>query len=327
MQGVKAYHAHPYRRDVTDPPAIWQEGGSRLFDYGGPKDGPVILAVPSLINRAYILDLKKQRSFMRSMAKKGLRSFLLDWGDVTEIEKNMCLEDYVLGRLNNCVDELIALTGRPVALVGYCMGGVLTTAFSVLEPEKVSALALLATPWDFHAGHGTHSRIINQTHLQLETLINTLGILPVDVIQALFAAINPYGVFEKFSRFAKMGQTGTDAAKFVAMEDWLNDGVPLSGGVSKECLFNWYVKNQPGKGLWEMDGHLINPSEVSCPTVCFIPENDRIVPPESARPLGSLIPNARCYMVSAGHIGMVTGRKALTGLYNPLSKWLLSNAK
>ena len=41
----------PTARDLPDPPAIWAEGGSRLLDYGGRR-APVVLFVPSLVNRA-----------------------------------------------------------------------------------------------------------------------------------------------------------------------------------------------------------------------------------------------------------------------------------
>ncbi len=324
--GVKAYHAHPYQRDVTDPEPIWQQGGSSLLDYGGPADGPVVLAVPSLINKSYILDLNKKRSLMRSLAKKGLRCFLLDWGDLGEDEKGMGLEEYTAGRLQDCLDEVIHKTGRPVSLIGYCMGGVLTTALTTLCPEKVASLTLLATPWDFHAGDAPHARVIKASRFQLELTIRTFGFLPIDVIQTLFACIDPFSILRKFENFAKLEGNSSAAEKFVAMEDWLNDGVPLTGPVAEECLFDWYIKNIPAKKEWEMDGHLIDPGEITCPTLVIVPENDRIVPPESAYSLGNLIPNARTTTVSAGHIGMVTGRKAISSLYTPLSKWLLTNA-
>lgn len=322
--GIKAYHDHPYIRDVKDPEAIWSEGGSNLLDYAGPEDGPVLLAIPSLINKAYVLDLNEKRSFMRSMSKKGIRSFLLDWGEVGELEKEMSLSDYILGRLSRALDEVHRLTGRPVSVLGYCMGGVLTTALAALKPSKISSLILLATPWDFHAGHGTHTRVISASRLQLESIINTYGHLPVDVIQALFAAIDPFQIPQKFTKFGEMKQKSKGAEKFVALEDWLNDGIPLSGTLAKECLFGWYIENAPYKGSWELDGLCVNPKDIKCPTLLFIPENDRIVPPESACALGNLIANAQMKVIPAGHIGMVTGRKAIGSLYTPLSKWLLS---
>ncbi len=324
INGVKAYHAHPYQRNVTSPEPIWSEGGSNLLDYGGPVDGPVMLAVPSLINKSYILDLNKERSFMRTMAQNGIRSFLLDWGDVGITERKMGLEDYILGRLNTCVDQVITQTGRPVCLVGYCMGGVLTTALCALEADKISGLVLMATPWDFHGGDGAHERTIKANRLQLETTIKMTGELPIDVIQSLFAAIDPYSILNKFENFTTLERDSAEAEKFVALEDWLNDAVPLSGPVAEECLFDWYIKNLPGTGKWEMDGHRIDPREITCPSLVFVPMQDRIVDPESALALGNLIPNARTEKVQAGHIGMVTGRKALKSLYHPLSKWLLS---
>ncbi len=323
-RGVKAYHKHPYQRDVEDAPAIWCEGGSFLRDYGGPEDGPVILCVPSLINRAYVMDLSRQNSFLRSMVQKGMRGFLLDWGDVGEVEKNMSLEDYILGRLKNALDHVHGLTGRGVTLVGYCMGGVLTTALSVLEPDKVDRLVLLATPWDFHAGEALDSQMIRAGGAQLEVIIKTLGLLPVDIIQMLFAAIDPYQIVQKFVDFSALDPDSEQARKFVAMEDWLNDGVPLGGEVARACLFDWYGENLPARGLWEMDGHYINPAEIQCPTLMFIPQNDRIVPPQSALALAQQIEQADVREVQAGHIGMMVGRTAKESLYLPVADWLLS---
>ena len=57
---------------------LWEEGGSRLLDYGGT--GRLLLVVPSLINRAYILDLAAERSMLRFWAANGLHPVLLDWG-------------------------------------------------------------------------------------------------------------------------------------------------------------------------------------------------------------------------------------------------------
>src|SRR5258708_67741 len=50
--GIESYRRHPYRRALPEPPVLWQDGTTRLLDYRtGPTGGPVVLAVPSLINR------------------------------------------------------------------------------------------------------------------------------------------------------------------------------------------------------------------------------------------------------------------------------------
>lgn len=328
QRGVKVYQNHPYERDVTDPKAIWEEGGSRLLDYGGPENGPVCLVVPSLINKAYILDLNKKRSFMRALAKKGMRCFLLSWGEIGDTEKQMELDDYILGRLSRCVDAVNGATcDQPVNLIGYCMGGVLTTAFTTLEADRVASLVLLATPWDFLAGDGAYQRIINSSRYQLTATIDMLGLLPIDAIQSVFTSLDPFQAINKFGKFGKIDQDSPEALRFVAMEDWLNDGVPLAGKVARECLFDWYLENKPATYQWEMDGHIIDPREIQCPTAIFIPKKDRIVPPESAAVLAHLIPKADRFDLGAGHVGMITGRQAVKNLYEPLSNWLLSKAE
>src|ERR1700761_6846390 len=79
LDGVERYRQHPYRRDLPEPPLLWQEGTTRLLDYR-PRGGTPVLIVPSLINRAYILDLAPGQSFLRYLADQGLRPLLVDWG-------------------------------------------------------------------------------------------------------------------------------------------------------------------------------------------------------------------------------------------------------
>src|SRR5690606_19376747 len=81
LTGVERYRCHPYRRTLADPPVCWQEGATRLLDYGAgvARGAPALLVVPSLVNRAYILDLAPECSLLRYLAGRGLRPFLVDW--------------------------------------------------------------------------------------------------------------------------------------------------------------------------------------------------------------------------------------------------------
>ena len=123
IAGIAAYRRHPWQRDMADPPIIWQEGGSTLLDYGRAAD-PVILFVPSLVNRAYVLDLAPGCSMMRWLAMQGVRPLLLDWGWPGPLERRFSLTDYIAGRL----ERALLAVGQPVVLAGYCMGGLLTLA-------------------------------------------------------------------------------------------------------------------------------------------------------------------------------------------------------
>jgi len=63
----------------VEPPVAWRRGAARLLDYSSTADdGFPILVAPSLINRAYILDLSKKCSLMRHLADFVFRPYLLD---------------------------------------------------------------------------------------------------------------------------------------------------------------------------------------------------------------------------------------------------------
>ncbi|HER26371.1 MAG TPA: alpha/beta fold hydrolase, partial [Rhodospirillales bacterium] len=251
--GVRGYRAMPPTSRPEPPPAIWQSGTTRLLDYGVVNEkaanGPPLLVIPSLINRAYIVDLHSQRSLMRYLAARGVRPLLIDWGDG---EPDFNLDDYICGRLSQALTAAQDLAGQPVTLLGYCMGGLLALALAQLRPEQIKALVLLATPWDFSAMDEGKTRLLRAILPQLEKTIDLGGTLPVDVMQALFAGLAPNLTPTKFRAFAELDPKSDRARQFTALEDWVNDGVPLAGPVARQCLNGWYIENTPGRGQWRV---------------------------------------------------------------------------
>ncbi len=323
VRGVRAYQAHPFRRDLAAPPPVWRNGAATLRDYGGT--GPAALFVPSLINRAYILDLAADRSVMRAAARE-THAFLLDWGEPDAAEKSFTCTDYVDGVLIPALEEVKNLTGETPRLVGYCMGGTLAVAPAVLRPDLVSALALLAAPWDFFADSEASRVMLGLSRPMLEVMLAAEGAASVDLLQALFASLDPTLVGRKFRRFATLAPASDEAQRFVALEDWLNDGIPLAGPVARECLFNWYGENAPARKAWRIGDRVIDPGKIACPTLAFLPASDRIVPPSSARALVNAIPGAAARTVGLGHIGMVAGTGAAEAVHEPLAAWLRNPA-
>jgi poly[(R)-3-hydroxyalkanoate] polymerase subunit PhaC len=322
LSGLERYRCHPYRRALADPPTLWREGGTRLLDYG-PASGVPVLIVPSLINRAYILDLAPGKSLLRFLAETGLRPLLIDWGRPGPVERRFTLTDYIAGRLVRALEAAAALAGGPLPVVGYCMGGLLALALAQLRQPLVNALALLATPWDFHAERSGQARLLGTLADPLAEGFAGLGELPVDVLQTLFAALDPLLALRKFSRFATLAAGSTEEREFVAVEDWLNDGVPLALPVARDCLGGWYGENGPGRGTWRVLGAAIRPERISMPALVVLPAQDRIVPPATAAALGAALPAAEVLRPPLGHIGMMVAREAPAAVWHPLGQWLL----
>ena len=324
LKGIERYRDHPYRRDLADPAVLWQDGSTRLLDYGGT--GAPVLVVPSLVNRAYILDLMAEKSLLRWLAGHGLRPLLVDWGTPGDLERRFTLTDYIAGRLEAALDTAAAAAGEPMALVGYCMGGNLALALAERQPKRVSALALLATPWDFHAERAEQAHLMGALMPSLKAAFSVLGELPVDMLQTLFAALDPLLALRKFSRFAELGDSDPRAREFVALEDWLNDGVPLALPVAEAVLTEWYGENATARGLWRVAGRIVDPGRCTMPSLVVVPAQDRIVPPGSARALAAGLPSAEVWTPALGHIGMVVSREAPRAVWQPLRDWLLAQA-
>lgn len=321
--GLLRYRGHEWRRDLPDPPAVWQEGGSRILAYA--EDGMPLLLVPSLVNRGYVLDLATGQSFARWLAGQGFRPFLFDWGDPGETELRFDLTAYI-ARLNRGLAHVKRLEGRSPQLLGYCMGGNLALAAAVNAPGDVAALALLATPWDFHAG-GAHQAALVRSLAPGLAPPPVTGDLPpppmdVDILQGFFWALDPLTALKKFTHFATLDQSGDAARRFVAMEDWLNDGVPLANAVARECLEGWYGNNTPVQGRWLIGGRPVLPQDWKKPALVVLPERDRLVPRESAAALLAQMPQAEKLEVPSGHIGMMVGPRAEAGLWQPLAAWV-----
>ncbi|ACI52796.1 alpha/beta hydrolase fold [Gluconacetobacter diazotrophicus PA1 5] len=328
LAGVAAYRRHPYQRvDPAPPPVLWAQGDMRVLDYA-PTGGRPVLFVPSLINRAYVLDLMPGPaaggvSILRDLAARGLRPLLVDWGWPGEAERRLDCAGYVTERLEPALAAIAAQCGGPVTLAGYCMGGLLAVAAAQRRPGLVRALALLATPWDFSTLPPGTAGALAHIIAPYAGLMALTGTVPVDALQTAFAAIDPPGIIRKFRRFADMAPDDPRTALFAAMEDWLGDGVPLAAPAAIACLRDWYGANQPMRECWQVGGTTIRPSTLALPTLVAIPERDRIVPPESARPLAAQIPHATELPVAGGHVGMVAGPRARDLLGAPLAAWLL----
>ena len=328
--GIERYRGAVYRRALPEPPVVWQSGTTRLLDFAAAGEraatGAPILVVPSLINRAYILDLDRNNSLIRYLAAAGNHPFLLDFGAPGPQEREFGLDGYITGRLEVALDRVVAATGRAPVVLGYCMGGLLALALATRRPRDVAALVLLATPWDFHAATGGPPTALVALETPLRALIDALGELPVDALQAMFTSLDIAQSWTKFRRFARMDPESDDARGFVAIEDWANDGVPLVAAVARECLFGWYLENQPARSAWRVAGRPVLPRQYRRPTLVVVPERDRIVPPPSADVLARALAGADRRGVATGHIGLVIGARARAEVWEPMTAWIARNA-
>ncbi|MDY0872924.1 alpha/beta fold hydrolase [Dongia rigui] len=326
LTGIEAYRKHPHQRDLAPAPVLWDQGTTKLRDYRGTRDAktprPRVLVIPSLVNRYYVLDLEREASFLRWLGANGFDPFVVDWDAPGYIERSFDLTDYIAGRLEGALDAVKREPGGPIHIIGYCMGGNLALALALRRQADIAGLVLLATPWDFHAENPGHAQMMGQIGRQLEPLLQILGELPVDMLQAFFSGLDPFQVLRKFQHFGTLDPASNGARRFVALEDWLNDGISLAAPVARECLTGWYGENTPQKLSWKVADKVVNPAGFDRPALNVIPGTDRIVPPESARALTRRFRQIDEMVPTAGHIGMMVGRSAAPDVWAPIAAWM-----
>jgi polyhydroxyalkanoate synthase len=330
FKGMQACYQHPYRRTETEALLVWQEGSTRLFDYGGvlenKADAPVALFIPSLINRSYILDLNAERSLLCHLQQQHIHAYLIDWGEPELSEYGFSCVDYI-HRIGKMLALLTERHGRKVALVGYCMGGLMALAAAFSNKDAVGGIGLLATPWDFHSTRLAYPASDKATMDVLATVIAKMEKVPRHLIQAFFYSQNPQAVYEKFTAFAQLDPASQEAYDFVAVERWVGDGISVTCPVARECLIDWGYHNQTLRGQWHVDGQAMHPTLLTCPVFIAMAEHDHIVPPASTWPLLDLIPRREAVTFPAGHVGMVIGRTARQHLWKYLTDWLRCTIK
>jgi polyhydroxyalkanoate synthase subunit PhaC len=325
LRGIERYREIPVPPAPAVMPVRQQWGSTRLFDYRTPSSLPSLplLVVPSLLNRSSILDLAATHSLLRFLSQGGISLFLLDWGVPGQVEQTFTLDDYITQRLEPALTVLSQDFQQPIRLLGHCMGGLLALALAQRRSRDVAALALLATPWDFHVATTPWQRQTLQSWKKpLEALGKRHALIAPDVLQYLLMGVNPYSVIERFIAFGQKTSAQEKDWLFVRIEEWLNDGVPMSRLVLQQCLDEWYGANAPFRQEWRVTGVPVQPSLLNIPLFIVAALKDSVVPPASSLALCSSAIQTTILQPDAGHIGMVAGRRAEKVLWRPLLQWL-----
>jgi len=321
LDGIELYNKHllNYKgQERLENKVIWQSGSAKLLDYGyDGKAKATIFLIPSIINKPYVFDISKEKSFARFLKEQGFHVFLMDWGSPTEAEYDFNCTDYIEKYLITAFNELEKNTNTPIITIGYCLGGLFAIALAQLIGDRMQGLGLFASPWDFSCDEVWHLPDVTI----LEQTFDLYKIIPSVFLQSMFLLMSASSIEEKFRKLYSC----KDINGFMAIEEWLNDGVDLTVPVAKELFINWVHKNTPFKGEWLVKGKIINPEKITIPTFISIPKNDKIVPPNCSKSLCDIIPNNYLLEQKAGHIGMLIGNKAkLIFIYDVIAEFRVS---
>lgn len=308
LKGLRLYQQADRAPAPAPMPIIARAGRALVRDYG--SDGPPVLFIPSLINPPNILDLDADRSLLRWLAQQHVRPLLLDWGTPHDSERDLGIGGHVETMLLPLIDAL----GPDLALAGYCLGGTMALAAATLRP--VRRLALIAAPWRFHAYPEETRQALADLWRQSAAATEALGVLPMEVLQAAFWRLDPARTIAKYEAFGTREADTVASRAFVRLEDWANDGPPLTRGAARELMLDLYLDDRTGRGEWQVCGQTIDPARLDVPILEIASTTDRIVPAASSAGRGERRD------LALGHVGMIVSGRAPALLWEPLARWL-----
>lgn len=317
------------RKGASPSEVVYREDQVRLLHYTTDveqqQDTPLIF-VFALVNRPYILDLMPRKSVVSHFIKAGFDTYLVDWGVPTDADRYRTLEDYIDGYLLNIVDHVCERTGcEQVNILGYCMGGTMSTMFTSLYPDRVKNLILLAAGIDFETRDGLLNLWADPQYFDVDRFVDTFGNCPASFLQSSFLMLKPVQNFlaKPITLYERM-----DDEKFVddylAMETWLNDNIPVPGEVYRRFVKDLYQQNLLVKDKLKIGKRVVRLKDIVCPVLNLMATADDLVPCGQSLPFTDLVgsQDRKTIQFPAGHIGLAVGSKAQRDLWPKVTEWL-----
>ena len=322
---------------TTPKDVAWKQDKVTLFHYRPVTEQKVctpVLITYGLIGRWTMTDLQEDRSLVRNLLTLGVDLYVIDWGNPSRADRWLTLDDYILGYLDEAVSQIATRSGMPrINLLGVCEGGVFTTCYAALKPERVNTMTLTITPVDFHAdsqderpGHG----FINIWTRSLapedvDRLIEANGNLPGEFIGAVFNLMTPMRTLLKYNvDLLDVVDHEQRLLNWLRMEKWISDRPDHPGEAAKQWLKDLYQQNKLVKGELELGGQRVDLRRITMPVLNVYAKDDHIIPPATSRALGPLI-GTKDYTELAlpgGHVGVFVGGRSQKLFAPGVADWL-----
>jgi len=311
--------------------AVYSEDKLVLYRYRQPDDVPAknrvripLLICYALVNRPWMMDLQPDRSLIRSLLRRGVDVYLIDWGYPDGADRYLTLDDYVSGYLARCADFISQSTAHErINLLGVCQGGTLSLCYAALQPQRLKNLITMVTPVDFRTPENLLTKWTE--HVDLDALLATTGNLPGDMLNMLFLSLQPFRLnSQKYVGLMDLADNRQALENFLRMEKWIFDSPDQPGEMFRQFM-TWLVKeNRLVRGELELGGRRVSLKNIDMPLLNIYAMQDHLVPPSASVPLQQLV-GSRDYSTYAspgGHIGIYVSSSAQREVPERIANWL-----
>ncbi len=280
------YAAFEVGKDVASTPGkvIYQNDLMQLIQYT-PTTKTVfetpLLIVPPWINKYYILDLRKENSFIHWAVAQGHTVFVISWKNPDGSYADTRFEDYMFEGVITALVKITEETGEDqINTIGYCIGGTLLAAtngyLAAKRKKPIKSTTYFTTMVDF-TEPGDLGVFIDKEQLDaLDITMEKDGYLDGTSMATVFNMLRSNDLIWPF--FINNYLMGKEPTAFDLLY-WNSDSTRLPEKTHSFYLRECYLNNklcQPG-GI-KLDGTPIDLSKIKVPTYVISTRDDHITP-------------------------------------------------
>jgi polyhydroxyalkanoate synthase len=302
------------------PATVIDRGPQRTvsrYDSDRRRRGAPVLLVPPLAAPAICFDLRRGCSLAEHLVVGGRRTYLVEYGEIEFRNRDLGLEHWIEDVIPAAVRAAAQDAGRPVRVIGWCLGGIMALLAHAMERDlPIEAAVLVASPFDFsRVPLVAPLRPIDAvTRGQLVTqLYRVLGGAPAPVVRRGYqvAGIDKY-VMKPWTMLSHAGDRDL-LAQIEAVDAFMGRMHAYPGRTFGQLYHRFFRTNDLADGKLALTDRTIDLADVTIPLLAVAGRGDGIAPVAACHHVGDLVPNAasvRLETAPGGHLGVLTGRAA-----------------
>jgi polyhydroxyalkanoate synthase len=311
------------------PSTVIDEGPQRTVRRyaGGTKRRRPVLLVPPLAAPAICFDLRRGCSVAEHMVQGGRPTYLVDYGEIEYADRALGLEHWIEDVVPNAIRAASEdAGGRPVQLVGWCLGGILSLLALAADPSlPVSRVALVASPFDF-------SKVPLVAPLRpiaaitqgwgISQLYRLLGGAPAPLVKRGYqlAGLDKY-LLKPWTVLSNLHDREL-LAQIEAVDAFMDRMHAYPGRTFGQLYHRFFRTNDLADGRLALTDTTIDLAEVSIPLLAIAGRGDGIAPVAACHHLADLVPAVDLDTAPGGHLGVLTGRAARDTTWKRLDAFL-----
>jgi len=288
-----------------------------------------VLLVPPLAAPAVCFDLRRGCSVAEHLLLGGRPAYLVDYGEIEFADRALGLEHWIEDVVPNAIRAASEdAGGGPVQIVGWCLGGILSTLALAADPAlPVASAALVASPFDFAKVPlvAPLRPIAAVTRGQGVTqLYRLLGGAPGPLVKRGYqtAGIDKY-LMKPWTVLANLHDREL-LAQIEAVDAFMDRMHAYPGRTFGQLYHRFFRTNDLADGRLAVRGGTLDLADVRLPLLAVAGRGDGIAPVAACHHVEALLTRAPAELATApgGHLGVLTGRAAAGTTWRVLDDFL-----